>query len=109
MSSKPEIWPQNWVLQNNFPYNYKQKQTLQAYPDSLFAAILPAKPPGDPLERDKVAATQAENEVILDIAVNKRTKSMKRIFTNAMPNFINRNLLDQSEAATSQGFRVARR
>ena len=87
-----------------------QIKATQAYPDPVFAPIPPANPPGDQGEIDRVAAAQAANQVILNNAVNERNRRIKEIFTNAMPNFIKRKLLDQNEAATVQDLcTVARR
>ena len=51
---------------------------------------------------DRVASAQPANHVTLNNAVNERNRRIKEIFTNAMPNFIKRTLLDRNEAATVQ-------
>ena len=79
-----------------------QIKATQAYPDPVFAPIPPANPPGDQAEIDRVASAQAAIQVILNNAVNEKNRRIKEIFTNAMPNFIKRKLLDQNEAATVQ-------
>ena len=76
-----------------------QIKAAQAYPDPVFAPILP---PNDQGEIDGVAAAQAANQIILDNAANERNRRIKEYFTNAMPNFFKRKLLDQNEAATEQ-------
>ena len=87
-----------------------QIEPTQAYPDPVFAPIPRANPPGDQGEKDSVAAAQAANQVLLNNAVNERNRRIKEIFTNAMPNFIKRKLLDQNEAAAVQDLcTVARR
>ena len=87
-----------------------QIKATQAYADPVFAPIPPANPPGDQAEIDRVAAAQAANQVILNNAVNERNRRIKEIFTNAMPKFIKRKLLDQNGAATVQDLcTVARR
>ena len=87
-----------------------QITAAKAYPDPVFAPIPPANPPNDQREIDRVAAAQAANQIILDNAVKERNRRIKKIFTNATPNFIKRKLLDQNEAATVQDLcTVARR
>ena len=62
------------------------------------------------MEKYTIAAAQAANQVILDNAVKERNRRIKEFFTNALPNFIKRKLLDQNEAATVQDLcTVARR
>ena len=87
-----------------------QIKATQAYPDPVFAPIPPANPPNDQAGIDRVAATEAANQTVLDNATNERNRRIKEIFTNSMPNFIKRKLLDQNEAATVQDLcTVARR
>ena len=87
-----------------------QIKATQAYPDPVFPPIPPANPPKAQAEIDRVQNAQDANQAVLDNAVNERNRRIKEIFTNAMPNFIKRKLLDQNEAATVQGLcTVARR
>ena len=84
-----------------------QIKAAQAYPDPVFAPIPTANPPSDRREIDRVAAA---NQILLDNAVNERNRRIKENFTNVMPNFIKRKLLDQNETATVQDLcTVARR
>ena len=87
----------------------KQIKSAQAYPDPVFAHIPPANPPNDHGEIDRVAAAQAANKIFLDNGVNDRNRRIKEIFTNGIPNFIKRKLLDQNEAATVQDLRTLAR
>ena len=79
-----------------------QIKAARDYRDPVFAPIPPANPPNNQGEMDRVAAAQAVNQIIPDNAVNVRNSRIKEIFTNAMPNFIKKKLLDQNEAATVQ-------
>ena len=79
-----------------------QIKAAQAYPDPVFAPLPPKNPPKDQGEIDRVPAAQAANQMNLDNAVKGRNRLITEIFTNALPNFIGRKLLDQNQAATVQ-------
>ena len=87
-----------------------QIKATQAYPDPVLPPIPPANPPNEQAEIDRVQNAQEANQAVLHNAVNEQNRRIKEIFTNAMPNFIKRKLLDQNEAATVQDLcTVARR
>ena len=87
-----------------------QIKATQAYPDPVLPANPPANPRNEQAEIDRFQNAQEANQAVLDNAVNERNRKIKEIFTNAMPNFIKRKLLDQNEAATVQDLcTVARR
>ena len=86
-----------------------QIKATQAYPDTVFPPIPTANPPNAQAETDRVQNAQDANQAVLDNAVNKKSRRIKEIFTNAMQNFIKRKLLDRNEAATVQDFCVVAR
>ena len=47
-------------------------KATQAYPGAVFAPIPQVNPPNDLAEKDRVAAGQAANQVILDVADNQK-------------------------------------
>ena len=95
--------PEDFLLQ-------VQIKATQAYPDPFFPPIPSANPPNAQAEINRAQNAQDANQAVLDNAVNERNRGIKEIFTNPIPHFIKRKLLDQSEAATVQDLcTVARR
>ena len=87
-----------------------QIKATQAYHDPFSPPIPSANPPNAQAEIDRAQNAQDANRAVLDNAVNERNRRIKEIFTNAIPHFIKRKLLDQSETATVQDLcTVARR
>ena len=79
-------------------------KAAQAYPDPVFAPIPPENSPGDQREMDRVAAAEAANQLILNNAINERNRRIKEFFTNAMPIFIKRKLVDQMKQQQYETF-----
>ena len=87
--------PENFLVQ-------VQIKATQAHPHPIFSPIPPANPQNEQAEIDRVQNAQNANQLTLQNAVNERHRRIKEIFTNAMPNFIKRKLLDQNETAAVQ-------